>query len=278
VECETVEKHIQPKTKVRCIGAGGFGVVVTPAFLQSKTITVKNNSKYVTKILRAQDAQREYALAKKIKQLVGCGVGMFPIGELEDFNVEKIDNKLYFFKQSKQLTRYGHGKKMLKNLKCIQYKKFKNDFCSETMYLRKNPDVTEYLFSTLEKKLHKLHSKNIVHMDIMCENIAYISDTKACFFDFGLAHVLDSAANLNKLIKEYADRQEKLLDEYLCVLDDPIGNKLEAYFKKYRKDAEKMIKFFKCIDFLMLLASKCEVYNDNNKLVLINYINKNLLQ
>lgn len=278
--CGKIGKKIFPKTRVKCIGNGGFGCVLAPALLYKRRfITPDSHRDYVSKILKKNDAIREYKLSKEICKLINHeNVGIFPIDSLEDFNIEKISNKKYFLKNCKQLTRYKHGVSVLKDLKCIQYKRFKSDFWRHSEYLAANPDITENLFEQLTKKLQILHSKNIVHMDIMNENLAYISDTEASIFDFGLAHVLNCPSNIRKLVREFKDRRDRLFDEYLHVEDTPIGDKLEAYFQKYKNDDEKMVKYFKCIDCLMLIASKCDIYGDDNTVQCIEHINTYLLQ
>ncbi|KAG8938655.1 hypothetical protein FRC03_007039, partial [Tulasnella sp. 419] len=68
---------------------------------------------------------------------------------------------------------------------------------SLTTYLKSSEEVNRVrILYDLSCGLEYLHSRSIVHGDIKPENVLIDADGRACWCDFGLAHLLDGAAGI----------------------------------------------------------------------------------
>lgn len=265
---------LSPAAERRVIGRGGYGCVVSPAivFWNSKVVNNANSKMYVTKI--ASDALEEYDLGKTIERLAP-DAGIFPVDEpvcdlsnreislIKNFDVEcerlfENDTWERYVARPKYMgmanikLNYNPKVGMQKHVRgirggdfesvcAIQYPKYDSDLT--------RVNVTSEIRESLWEKLTKLHTANVVHLDIKRQNIAMIG-SEPFFADWGFSHLLEtneqideasdfvmesSLKNYYKELAHFPNLQKDLKNSYYIIRDKVHFNHAE------RKDAIKDI-------------------------------------
>lgn len=246
------------------LGLGSYGCVISPAlvFPESVFITEGNCVNYVTKL--AENANDEYDVAKQI-ELLCPSVGVFPVdslvcnipyGLLREFYTSfkqkcgKIKSLRDFIQNIdmqrsayvKGLTEYRPTFRGGKQICAIQYLRYDYDARQFIKILKQRPlkkarKLSVSVYNNFVTKLHEMHSKNVVHMDIKLDNMCIVNN-EGFFADWGLSQVIDSpeqvkicAKKLLYTIREETGRENVVFYNYY-VSNSPIAKFGQVTFEQ----------------------------------------------